>query len=61
MVVIAAVVLFDERRASPIALVLLGLWEMHYIYRTCLFPMFMRENGRASRCCSSSSRQCSTP
>ncbi|HVP19254.1 MAG TPA: DUF1295 domain-containing protein [Spirochaetia bacterium] len=46
LVVIAGVVLFDERRASPIALVLLGLWEMHYIYRTCLFPLLMKDNGK---------------
>jgi len=46
MVVIAGVVLFDQRRASPLALVLLGLWEMHYIYRTCLFPLFMKDNGK---------------
>jgi len=46
MVVTAGVVLFDERRASPIALVLLGLWEMHYIYRTCLFPLLMKDSGK---------------
>jgi protein-S-isoprenylcysteine O-methyltransferase Ste14 len=46
MVVIAGVVLFDERRASPLALVLLGLWEMHYIYRTCLFPLLMKDTGK---------------
>jgi protein-S-isoprenylcysteine O-methyltransferase Ste14 len=46
MVVIAGVVLFDERRAAPIALVLLGLWEMHYIYRTCLFPLLMKDTGK---------------
>lgn len=46
MVVIAGVVLFDERRARPLALVLLGLWEMHYIYRTCLFPLLMKDNGK---------------
>jgi 3-oxo-5-alpha-steroid 4-dehydrogenase 1 len=46
MVVIAGVVLFDERRASSIALVLLGLWEMHYIYRACLFPLLMKDNGK---------------
>ncbi len=46
MVVIAAVVLFDERRANSLALVLLGLWEMHYIYRTCLFPLLMKDNGK---------------
>ena len=44
LVVIAGVVLFDERRASPIALVLLGLWEMHYLYRPCLFPLLMKDN-----------------
>ena len=46
MVVIAGVVLFDERKASPLALVLLGLWEMHYIYRTCLFPLLMKDTGK---------------
>lgn len=46
LVVIAAVVLFDERRASLLALMLLGLWEMHYLYRTCLFPLLIKDNGR---------------
>jgi len=46
LVVIAGVVLFDERRASAIALVLLGLWEMHYLYRTCLFPLLMKDTDK---------------
>ena len=46
MVVIALTVLFDQRRASPLALVLLGMWEMHYIYRTCLFPLLMKDTGK---------------
>jgi 3-oxo-5-alpha-steroid 4-dehydrogenase 1 len=46
MVVIALTVLFDQRRATPLALVLLGLWEMHYIYRTCLFPLLMKDAGK---------------
>jgi len=46
MVVIALAVLFDQRSASPLALVLLGMWEMHYIYRTCLFPLLMKDTGK---------------
>ncbi len=46
MLVIALTVLFDQRRASPLALVLLGMWEMHYIYRTCLFPLLMKDTGK---------------
>ncbi len=46
MVVIAAVVLLDGKRASLVAILLLCLWEVHYVYRTCLFPLLMRDNGR---------------
>jgi 3-oxo-5-alpha-steroid 4-dehydrogenase 1 len=46
LVVIAIIVLFDGRRVSPLSFLLLGLWEIHYLYRTCLFPFLIRENGK---------------
>lgn len=46
VVVIAGIVLFDGRQASIIAILLLGLWEVHYLYRTFLFPMLLRDNGK---------------
>ena len=46
VVVIAAIVLFDGRKASLLAILMLGLWEVHYLYRTCLFPLLIRDNGK---------------
>ena len=46
LLVIGATVLFSGRNVSPMALVLLGLWEAHYLYRACLFPFLMRQNGK---------------
>jgi 3-oxo-5-alpha-steroid 4-dehydrogenase 1 len=46
LLVIGATVLFSGRNVSPMALVLLGLWEIHYLYRACLFPFLMRQNGK---------------
>ena len=46
LVVIGATVLFSGRTVSPMALLLLGLWEIHYLYRACLFPFLMRQNGK---------------
>jgi len=46
MVVIAGIVLFDGRKASLIAILMLCLWELHYVYRTCFFPLLMRDNGK---------------
>ena len=44
--VIGITVFFSSRSFSPIALLLLGLWEIHYLYRTFLFPLLMRQNGK---------------
>jgi 3-oxo-5-alpha-steroid 4-dehydrogenase 1 len=46
LLVIGIVVLSSGRSVSPFSFLLLGLWEIHYLYRTCLFPFLIRENGR---------------
>jgi len=46
VIVIAALVLFSGRAVSPVAVFLLCLWELHYIYRTFVFPFLIRDNGR---------------
>ncbi|HUB09711.1 MAG TPA: methyltransferase [Myxococcales bacterium] len=33
-------------RGDPTPLVLLGLWELHYLQRTAVYPLRMRANGR---------------
>jgi protein-S-isoprenylcysteine O-methyltransferase Ste14 len=42
LLVIGLIVASSGRKASALTLLLLGLWEIHYLYRTCLFPMLMR-------------------
>ncbi len=31
---------------TPYALILLGLWEFHYVYRTLVFPFLIRDSGK---------------
>ena len=42
----AAVYLSGSRAAEPAPLALLGLWQLHYLYRAFLFPFRIREGGR---------------
>lgn len=42
----AAFVLLSPVPVRPIAWVLLGLWELHYLYRTFVFPFLIRDSGR---------------
>jgi protein-S-isoprenylcysteine O-methyltransferase Ste14 len=44
--VIGIIVLSSGRPAGALALLLLGLWEIHYLYRTCLFPLLMRGSSK---------------
>jgi protein-S-isoprenylcysteine O-methyltransferase Ste14 len=44
--VIGIIVLSNGRSVSALALLLLGLWEVHYFYRTFLFPMLIKDNGK---------------
>jgi 3-oxo-5-alpha-steroid 4-dehydrogenase 1 len=46
LLVIGIIVLGSRQRVSMAAFLLLGLWEIHYLYRTCLFPFLMRGNGK---------------
>ncbi len=46
LLVIAFVVLGSGQNVSPLAIFLLGLWEIHYLYRTCLFPLLMRGSSK---------------
>jgi protein-S-isoprenylcysteine O-methyltransferase Ste14 len=42
---IAVCFLLGDRTSNPLAIVFLGLWELHYVYRTLVFP-FRRRGGR---------------
>jgi protein-S-isoprenylcysteine O-methyltransferase Ste14 len=44
--VIGIIVLSNGRSVSALALLLLGLWEVHYFYRTFLFPMLIKDSGK---------------
>jgi protein-S-isoprenylcysteine O-methyltransferase Ste14 len=42
---IAVFFFVSDRAASPVAIVFLGMWELHYVYRTLVFP-FRRRGGQ---------------
>jgi protein-S-isoprenylcysteine O-methyltransferase Ste14 len=42
---IAVFFVLGDRTASPAAIALLAMWELHYVYRTLVFP-FRRRGGR---------------
>jgi protein-S-isoprenylcysteine O-methyltransferase Ste14 len=42
LLVIGIIVVSSGQPLSPLTLLLLGLWEVHYLYRTCVFPLLMR-------------------
>jgi len=46
LLVIGIIVLSSGQPARPLTLLLLGLWEIHYLYRTCLFPLLMRGSSK---------------
>jgi protein-S-isoprenylcysteine O-methyltransferase Ste14 len=46
LVVIAIIVLFGGRKVGILSFLLLGLWEIHYLYRTCLFPLLIKDNDK---------------
>jgi 3-oxo-5-alpha-steroid 4-dehydrogenase 1 len=46
LVVIAVCVVLAGREVSLLSFLLLGLWEIHYLYRTCLFPFLIRDRGK---------------
>ena len=47
LLVIGITVIASSRLVSPVSYLLLGLWEVHYLYRTCIFPFLMK--GRDKR------------
>jgi 3-oxo-5-alpha-steroid 4-dehydrogenase 1 len=46
LLVIGLTVAASGQRVSPLTFLLLGLWEIHYLYRTCLFPLLMRGSSK---------------
>jgi protein-S-isoprenylcysteine O-methyltransferase Ste14 len=46
LLVIGMIVVGSGQRVSALTLLLLGLWEIHYLYRTCLFPLLMRGSSK---------------
>jgi 3-oxo-5-alpha-steroid 4-dehydrogenase 1 len=46
LLVIGIIVLSSRQPAGPLTLLLLGLWEIHYLYRTCVFPLLMRGSSK---------------
>lgn len=46
LLVIALCVVLGGKEISALSLLLLGLWEIHYLYRTCLFPFLMPDTGK---------------
>ena len=46
LLVIGIIVLSSGHPPGALTLLLLGLWEIHYLYRTCLFPLLMRGSSK---------------
>jgi 3-oxo-5-alpha-steroid 4-dehydrogenase 1 len=46
LLVIGIIVVASGQRVSVLTVLLLGLWEIHYLYRTCLFPILMRGSSK---------------
>jgi 3-oxo-5-alpha-steroid 4-dehydrogenase 1 len=44
--IVAFTALAQGARLHPVAILLLGLWEVHYVYRACVFPFLMRRSAR---------------
>ena len=45
-VVFALCFLFSETKSSPVALIFLAMWEMHYLHRTFIYPFSLRGTAR---------------
>ena len=43
---IAFFILTGPNRAAPVTLIFLGVWQAHYLHRTFIFPLRMRETGK---------------
>jgi 3-oxo-5-alpha-steroid 4-dehydrogenase 1 len=46
LVVIALCVVLAGSEVSLLSFLLLGLWEIHYLYRSCVFPLLIRDRGK---------------
>jgi 3-oxo-5-alpha-steroid 4-dehydrogenase 1 len=46
VLVIGLTVLWRLPDVSTLSVLFLALWEVHYLYRTCLFPALMRDRGK---------------
>lgn len=46
LLVIALCMMLAGREVSFLSFLLLCLWEIHYLYRTCLFPLLIRDSGK---------------
>jgi 3-oxo-5-alpha-steroid 4-dehydrogenase 1 len=46
LLVIGFIVLSSGQSLGPLTVLLLGLWEIHYLYRTCVFPILMRGSSK---------------
>ncbi len=44
--VFAGVYLAGAHRADPVPIALLAMWELHYVYRTFVFPFRIRDTGK---------------
>jgi protein-S-isoprenylcysteine O-methyltransferase Ste14 len=42
LLVIGITVIASGQRLGALTILVLGLWEIHYLYRTCVFPVLMR-------------------
>jgi protein-S-isoprenylcysteine O-methyltransferase Ste14 len=42
LLVIGLTIISSGQAVGPVSYLLLGLWEVHYLYRTCLFPFLMK-------------------
>ncbi len=44
--VIGIMVIASGRTIPPLTVILLGLWEIHYLYRSCVFPFLIHGTGK---------------
>ncbi len=42
----AAIYLMGDLKAELVPLVLLGMWQLHYVFRTFVFPFLIRDSGK---------------
>lgn len=46
MLLFAAVYWMGDQAGTSVPLILFGLWQLHYVNRTCVFPLRMRATGK---------------